>query len=149
MDNTDLKILEILIHNARESNVSIAKALKMVPSAIFQRIRKLEQNGIIQGYSIQVNREAVDLSLTSFLSLDVSPDHIPNIESALSAHPHVLEVHRTTGPSPFLIKVVAQDQTQLLNLIDTSFSVIPGVTAIHSSLVLKTASEHLQIPLSL
>lgn len=147
MDNIDKKILKILLSNAKESNVSIAKQLKMVPSAIFQRIKKLESQGYIQGYELKVNREALELPLTTFLLIKSKPTHLQSLERAFSIHPHVLELHCLSGSYSFLAKIVCKDLLSLQSLIESEFSTFLGIDSIENAVVLKTISEHQILPL--
>src|SRR5262249_19588503 len=67
IDDTDAKILNILQGDARMPNSEIARRLGMAPSAIFERIRKLEARGVIQGYAVRINPHALELGLLAFI----------------------------------------------------------------------------------
>src|SRR5688572_1541755 len=67
IDGVDLKILKILQENARTPNVEIARRLKLAPSAIFERIRKLEKRGAIRGYEAQLDAPMLDVGLVAFI----------------------------------------------------------------------------------
>ena len=67
MDDVDLRIVTLLQENARTSNAEIARQMGMAPSAILERVRKLEERGVIMGYAARVNPEAVGLGLLTWL----------------------------------------------------------------------------------
>ncbi|MFN8580882.1 MAG: Lrp/AsnC family transcriptional regulator [Gemmatimonadaceae bacterium] len=94
LDRIDIQILAALQENARTSNTDIARTLDMAPSAILERIRKLEQRGVIAGYEVRVAPRAVGLGLTAFLFLRADEKGgAPATSKALTAIPEVLEVH--------------------------------------------------------
>src|SRR5688500_759166 len=94
IDELDSRILELLQDNARMTQSDIAKAVGLAPSAVLERIRKLEAKGIIRGYLAIIDPHVVDRALLAFVSVRTS-EHGPEMPSAiaLSEIPEVLEVH--------------------------------------------------------
>src|ERR671919_6241 len=68
-DDVDLQILRILQANARETQADIARAVGLAPSAVLERIRKLESRGVIRGYTAQIDPAALDLGLLAFVAV--------------------------------------------------------------------------------
>ena len=98
IDHNDAKILTILQENARETQADIARNVGLAPSAVLERIRKLEAKGIIRGYTAQVDPSAVDLRMLAFVA--VRSAEAPGDDSVarqLADFPEVLEVHHVAG----------------------------------------------------
>ena len=100
IDEIDGSILDILQYNARTSQAELAKAVGLAPSAVTERLRKLEAKGIIKDYVALIDPHVVDRGLLAFVSVRTS-EHGPDMSSAieLSKIPEVLEVHHVAGRS--------------------------------------------------
>jgi Lrp/AsnC family leucine-responsive transcriptional regulator len=148
LDPIDLQILDQLQANAREAQVDIARAVGLAPSAVLERIRKLEARGVVRGYGAQVNPKSLGLGLLAFVAVraeDVSSDQ--DIAHALADCPEVLEVHHVAGEDCYLIKVRARDAEHLGQLLRTRFGRIPGVRSTRTTIVLETVKETSRLPL--
>lgn len=142
ISDTDLEILEILQNNARETQVDIARAVRLAPSAVLERIRKLEARGVIRGYAAQIDPRALDQRMLAFVS--VRSERGPGDDSvarALADCPEVLEVHHVAGDDCYLVKVRARDAEHLGSLLRTRFGRIAGVTSTRTTIVLETIKE--------
>jgi Lrp/AsnC family transcriptional regulator, leucine-responsive regulatory protein len=142
ISDIDLSILDILQKNARETQVDIARAVGLAPSAILERIRKLEARGIIRGYVAQLDPQALGQGMLAFVS--VRSEHGPRDDSvarSLADCPEVLEVHHVAGEDCYLVKVRARDAQHLGSLLRTTFGRIPGVTSTRTTIVLETTKE--------
>src|SRR5882672_231893 len=118
IDEIDATILELLQDNARISQADVARAVGLAPSAVLERIRKLEARGVVRGYSAQVNPKALGLGLLAFVAVrsdDASSDQ--DIAKALADCAEVLEVHHVAGDDCYLIKVRARDAEHLGQLL--------------------------------
>jgi Lrp/AsnC family leucine-responsive transcriptional regulator len=149
IDDTDAAILNILQSNARETQAEIARAVGLAPSAVLERVRKLEARGIIRGYSAQIDPRAVDQGLLAFVAVrsEESPGH-NEIAQELAACQEVLEVHHVAGDDCYLIKVRARDAEHLGLLLRTRLGRIAGVRSTRTTIVLETVKEssRLNIP---
>lgn len=149
-DNIDIQISNILQQDARTSNAEIARQLGMAPSAIFERIRKLEARGIIQGYHAAINPRALDLGLLAFVF--VRADERPGAGDAgqeLARMPEVQEVHHIAGEDCYLVKVRVADTEGLGNLLRDRFSRIASVRSTRTTIVLSTLKETASLPVPL
>ena len=148
LDTTDLAILGQLQANARVSNADIARRLDMAPSAILDRIRKLEQKGVIQGYSARIAPELVGLGLTAFILVRTEERvGLGTIGQALARSPEVLEVHHVAGEDCYLVKVRVPDTASLSRLLQERFGRLKGVRNTRSTIVLATVKEGAPLPL--
>jgi Lrp/AsnC family leucine-responsive transcriptional regulator len=148
IDANDKQILSILQENARISNAEVARRIGLAPSAVFERIRKLEERGVIGGYSAQINPKAADLGLLAFIF--VRSDESPGEEEAaraLAAMPEVQEVHHVAGEDCFLVKVRARDTDALGAMLRERLKCIPSVRATRTTIVLDTIKESATLPL--
>src|SRR5215207_8620542 len=105
IDAMDYKILNILQKNARTPNAQIARDLGMAPSAILERIRKLEANGVIQGYEARIDPETLGLHLLAFIAVRSEDLGEHRVGERLAQIPGVQEVHHIAGEDCFLVKV--------------------------------------------
>lgn len=127
----------------------MARAVGLAPSAVMERVRKLEARGIIRGYSADLDPRALDQGLLAFVSVrsEESPGE-NTIGRLLAECQEVLEVHHVAGDDCHLIKVRARDAEHLGLLLRTRFGRIPGVRSTRTTIVLETVKEtsRLHIP---
>src|SRR5262245_31048328 len=109
-DEIDLQILNILQQNARISNAEIARQVGMAPSAVLERIRKLETRGVIQGYEARINPESLGLHLLAYVFVR-SEERLGDKHTGelLAQIPEVQEVHHIAGEDCYLAKVRVAD----------------------------------------
>jgi len=147
-DDMDRDILAILQENARTSNAEIARKVGLAPSAVFERIRKLEERGVIAGYAVQVDPRAADLGLLAFIFVRSDDDHGEDAAAdVLAALPEVQEVHQVAGEDCFLVKVRVRDTEALGALLRDRVKCIPSVRATRTTIVLNTVKETARLPL--
>jgi Lrp/AsnC family leucine-responsive transcriptional regulator len=150
IDALDVSILEILQENARTPNAEIARRVGLAPSAVFERIRKLEERGTIEGYTIRTNARNLGLGLVCFMFVR-SDERGGGVETAekLACIPEVLEVHHVAGEDCFLVKVRTQDTDALGRLLRDQIKRIGTITSTRTTIVLDTVKETTDIPLAL
>ena len=142
LDDTDLQILDLLQANARETQVEIARIVGLAPSAVLERIRKLEARGTLKGYTALVDPKVLNLGLLAFVALRSDEAGSENrIAQTLADLPEVLEVHHVAGDDCYLIKVRARDAEHLGYLLRTRFARVPGVRSTRTTIVLETIKE--------
>lgn len=148
LDNIDFKILEVLQQNAKISNALLAKKLNMAPSAILERVKKLENKQAILSYHTSINPQAIDKTMLAFIFIkaqDIIGDS--SVGKDLAAIPDVLEVHDIAGDDGYLIKVRTKDTQTLVELMRNSLSKIEGIISTRTTIVLETIKETSQIPI--
>lgn len=148
-DATDLRILSLLQSDACLTNAELAKKLGMAPSAVLERVKKLEQRGIIEAYVTRINPESLELKLLAFIFIRTSegPGTI-NTSKQLARIPEVLEVHHVAGEDCYLVKMRARDSQSLVKLMREKISKLPGIISTKTTVVLETIKEtnYLTIP---
>jgi Lrp/AsnC family leucine-responsive transcriptional regulator len=147
IDDISLKILKILQKRARIPNVEVARQVGLAPSAVLERIRKLEKQGIIEGYEVRLNPDFFDRGLVAFLTVKTSENaNDAAIGKKLAHRPKVQEVHYVTGDDAFLVKVRATSLGELDRLTREKIKSIDGVSSIDTAIVFSTYKETSQIP---
>lgn len=147
IDETDIRIVEILQQNARTPNAEIARQVGMAPSAILERIRKLEERGVIQGYTARVNPEAYGVGLTAFVFVRADERAgAPMTADRLAEIPEVQEVHHVAGEDCFLAKVRVKNPRALGELLQKKFGAIETIRGTRSTIVLDTVKETALLP---
>lgn len=148
MDQVDRRIIGCLQKDARISNAEIARHIGMAPSATYERLRKLEERGIISGYRVQLNQEAMGFGLLAFVFVKTQ-EAWSTRETAerLAAIPNILECHDVAGDDCYLLKVRAKDTKDLNNLLRDHLGAIPTVVSTKTTIVFETFKEMLQMPI--
>ncbi len=148
IDETSMKILRILQQKARIPNVEVARQVGMAPSAVLERIRKLEKLGYIDGYEVRLNPEKFGRSLVAFVHVAVQPPGTENeIGEMLSEIPEVLEVHFITGDDSYFVKLRVSDARSLGVLVREKISRIPNVSSTRTAIAMSTLKETWRIPI--
>jgi len=118
LDQIDWKILKALQENARATYVELGRKINMTTPAVIERVRKLEDAGIIMGYRAEIDTAKVGLPITAFIRMSISGVDFSQIVKIAEESNEVLECHRGTGGDSFIIKVAVASVEHLQNLID-------------------------------
>lgn len=147
LDSIDLQILALMQDNARISNADLARELNMAPSAVLERVKKLEQKKVINGYTTSINPAAVQQKLLAFIFIKSSEGFTCNSKTAqaLAKIPEIQEVHHIAGEDCFLVKVRTADAAALMNLMRNSLQKIPNISSTKTTIVLETVKEQQQL----
>ena len=147
IDEMDRRILSLLQQDGRLPNAEIARRVGMAPSATLERVRKLEERGVIQGYELRLDPHKLGLDVTAFIHVRAQ-DKQGEVDTGerLTQHPNVLEVHHIAGEDCYLVKIRVSDTTELGRLLRTDFSV-PSIRSTRTTIVLGTLKESGRIPI--
>lgn len=129
IDGIDKKILRALIEDARTPILEIARYIGISGAAIHQRLRKLEESGLIAGSKFVINPKILGYKTMAFIGifLDKAMNN-PDAVRQLKKIPEVLECHYTTGNWSILIKILCKDNEHLMHLLNKEIQTIPGVS---------------------
>ncbi len=148
LDDIDTKILNKLQKNGRISNVEIARHVGLAPSAVLERIRKLEQSGAIKGYAALVDAKMLGQGMLAFVAVQTAEQPgEERIGRSLARMPEVLEVHHVAGDDCFLVKLRARDAEHVGELLKRKIGRIPGVRSTRTTIVLGTEKETPALPI--
>lgn len=150
IDEINRQILTIIQQDARISNVDIARQVGLTPSATLERIRKLEQQGLIDRYETRLNPDILGFGLVAFIFVRVD-EPVASWEAGdrFAEIPEVQEVHHITGEDCYLIKVRVKDTSALGDLLRYGIGSIERVTSTRTIVALKTVKESFQLPIEL
>ena len=152
MDERDARILEILQRDGRVTNVELARAVELTPSATLERVRKLEERGLIKGYMALLEPQALGLGLVAFIfvRVDDRDDLVLKAEGtaeAIAKLPSVQELHHLAGEDCFLLKVRARDTDDLYRFLRDDLGQFKGLRGTRTTIVLKTVKETARLPI--
>ncbi|MFH8347521.1 Lrp/AsnC family transcriptional regulator [Streptomyces sp. NPDC018045] len=112
-DATDWRILDVLQRNGRAGYAELARAVNMSASAVTERVRRLEEAGVISGYAAVVEPAGIGLSVLAFIRLRYPNGHDAPFHDLLETTPEILEAHHVTGDDCFVLKVAARSMRHL------------------------------------
>ena len=146
LDPIDLEIVRLLQENARLPQVEIARTVGLAPSAVLERLRKLEAKGIITGYVAQIDPRALDQRLLAFIAVRTTdrPGEA-RVANQLASFPEVLEVHHVAGDDCLMLKVRARDPQHLAQILRERLGSIAGVQHTRTTIVLETIKESIRL----
>ena len=148
IDDIDRKLLTILQQNARTSNTDMARTVGLAPSAVLERVRKLEERKLIQGYGARVDPRPMGRGLLAFVSVRTEGRETGSQTARrLAEIPEVQEVHNVAGDDCYLVKVRVADTESLGRLLREKVSALPNVSSTRTTIVLETLKETLAVPI--
>ncbi len=141
LDEIDRKLLNLLQEDGRMSQHDLAESVRLSSPATGERLRKLEERGIIRGFSAILEPKLVGRDVTAFISvgIDGSQNYAAFVERALK-HPEILECHAVTGQGSHLLKIRTHDTSTLEHLL-ADIQAWPGVHWTTTSVVLSVVKE--------
>jgi DNA-binding Lrp family transcriptional regulator len=150
LDTTDWRILARLQGEARISNVDLARAVNLSPSPCLNRVRALEESGVISRYVTLLDPLRVGLTVSVFIQVSLEKqmrDALDTFESSVLARDEVMECYLMTGDADYLLRVIVADVPSLERFIVDWLAKIPGVASIKSSFALKQVKYKTALPL--
>ncbi len=151
LDAISLEILNILQEKARIPNIEVSRQVGLAPSAVLERIRKMEKQGIIDGYEVRLNPERFNRAQVAFVHIKTIAAMCDNVGAQLSIIPEIQEVHFVSGSDCYLVKIRSADTATLGQLLQEKIITIEGVLSTSTETVLSTVKEtsRIQLPQSI
>lgn len=150
LDTTDLNILAHLQEHARVTNVELAKEVFLSPSPCLQRVKKLEDSGLIRGYVTLLDPHKLGLTVSVFIQVTLEKQidrSLENFERSIRDRPEVMECYLMTGDADYLLRVVMPDLPAFERFMLDHLTKIPGIASIKSSFALKQVKYQTALPL--
>lgn len=151
LDSTDRHILQILMRDGRVSNLDLAERVNLSPTPCARRVKRLEDEGLIKGYTVKLDKHKLGLTLTALISISMdrhTPDRFEKFESLIKKMPEIIECNLVTGQSAdYLLKALLPDMAHYEAFLLGKLTKIPGVTGVHSSFVLREVIASQKVPL--
>ncbi len=144
LDRQDRRILSLLQADGRMSNVELAERAYLSPSACLRRVRRLEEAGVIRGYTALVDPAAVNKAATVLVEITLnaqSEEALDAFEAAVPACPAVQECYLTAGNADYVLKVEVADAADYERVHRTQLARLPGVANIRSQFALRTIKK--------
>lgn len=148
MDTLDTKVLQFLMRSGRATWSELGELLGLSAPSAADRVRKLEQQGVIRGYAALVDASAVGSGLTAYVSVSL-PGHQKRAGflRAIEKIDQVIECHHVSGDDDYLLKVRCRDTTALDHLLSVQLKEKIGVARTRTTIVLSTSKESVRIPI--
>jgi Lrp/AsnC family transcriptional regulator, leucine-responsive regulatory protein len=141
LDELDLKILRTLQQNGRTKRNELADHVQLSVPSVSERLKKLEDNKIIEGYYTKVNRQTFGYDILAFILVMMdSSKHYKDLIKHVEKHPSILECHSVLGEGSHLLKVLVKN-TEALEKLLSEIQTWPGVTGTKTTYVLSTIKE--------
>ncbi|THD66845.1 Lrp/AsnC family transcriptional regulator [Robertkochia marina] len=143
MDRTDRKIL-IALQQERQNTKEIAAKVGLSVTPTYERIKKLEQQGIIKGYVALLDREKIGKRVVAYCQVTLLKHQkglINTFEQEIQTFPEIMECHHVSGGFDFLLKIAVSDIKEFHQFINEKLSVLEGISNIHSSFVMNSVKE--------
>ncbi len=143
----DRKILRLLQEDSRRPFRKIATDLNISEPTLYNRVKKLQEERVIEGFTTIINPEAVGLTSLAFIMLAVEPSKEEEIINKLMSFPEILELHLLFGEKNILIKVRDRNIESMREFITKELKSIEGLLKVECYLSLKTRKETHMIPI--
>ena len=129
LDELDLRLVDLLQRDGRATQLELSRAVGLSQPAVAERIRKLEDRGVITGYTARVDASKLGKDITAFIGVNIEhPKYFEGFAKKVLALPDVLECHRVAGQDSYLLKVKTANTKSLDSLLVDTLRTIAGVT---------------------
>jgi Lrp/AsnC family leucine-responsive transcriptional regulator len=139
MDDLDKNILLALQNSARKKNADLARELGVAPSTMLERVRRLEERGLVKGYRAMIDPRALGLKVQGFIAITLDQHQVGNIKSfeeGIQRIPFLRACYHLTGRFDYLLHMAVRDLDELGDLIKAHIASLPGVAKSETFLVL-------------
>ena len=150
LDTTDYNILNQLQNNARIANVELAKAAFLSRSPCLNRVKKLEESGVINRYVTLLGSHKLGLTVSVFVQISLERQietALETFEQSIRVRPEVMECYLMTGDADYLLRIVVPDLPSFERFMIDHLTKIPGIASIKSSFALKQVKYQTALPL--
>ncbi len=150
LDERDRQLLGHLQVDARLTSVELARRLALSSAGVQKRMRKLENQGVIEGYTTRVSRQAVGLDILCFVQVNLAhhqPARVERFPARVRSMPEVLECHYLTGEVDYLLKVVVASHQELERFLFDKLMKVAGVDRVRTSIALREVKATGLLPL--
>ncbi|TMH13865.1 MAG: AsnC family transcriptional regulator [Betaproteobacteria bacterium] len=130
LDKTDARILRLLKRDGRISNLKLAEDVHLSPTAVLERVKRLQREGVILGYQAHLNVQKAGMGFTAYVEVQLDrtgADLMQTFHAAVQTRPEILECHLIAGSFDYLLKVWARDATAWRDRVASVVGSLPGV----------------------
>lgn len=150
IDDLDIKIMQILQANARTTIREISEQIGMSSTPVFERVKKLENNGFIQKYVALLDEAKLGYKMVAFVQISLNLHNLEEVNAftdRVTAFPEVMECYHTTGESDFLLKILVRDMDEFNQFILYKLSEIENLSHVKTQFALSTRKRTTEIGL--
>ena len=150
VDDIDRRLLARLQLDGREPVSRLAEAVGLSAPPVHERLRRLEEAGVIKGYTVVIDAAQVGYPFTVMVSVTLALHRegaMTKFRNAVFAVPEILDCYHTTGAADFLLRVVCRDTAHYEDLVLHTLTRLPGVERLNSSVVLSSFKASTALPL--
>ena len=148
MDTLDYKIIQALMHNGRMTWSELAGVLGLSSPAAADRVRRLEEQGVITGYTAIIHAESVGCDLAALIAVSLEkPEHREAFLTKINTMSEIQECHHTAGDEDYLLKVRCRGTKDLERIISQELKTLPGILKTKTTIILSTVKETSNLPL--
>lgn len=140
LDEFDYKIIRLLIQDARQTHLEISDKIGLSPSPCARRIRKLEDAGLITGYTAKIDESMLGFDFTVFVSIKLDrqiDENLVDFEKNILRYPEVLDCWLMTGTYDYLLRVAVRDLNEFEHFLTGRLTKVSGVASIESSIPIR------------
>ena len=137
LSDKDRELIALLQSNAREPVASLARKLNLSRTTVQDRLRRLEQAKVIEGYALKLSDESVASGIKVFVTIEVEPRRVQDVIRALVKLPQLDQLHTVSGKFDLIARLAAASSDELDKLLDR-IGQVPGVTGTESAIILST-----------
>ncbi|MEY3322262.1 MAG: hypothetical protein RLZZ417_1845 [Bacteroidota bacterium] len=149
LDKTDLKILHILQDNSKITNLDLSKKIGLSPAPTLERVKKLEQQLIIESYHAKVNQQSIGLNVKTFVQVSLAwqkDNALNNFMAKVQEIDEIVECYIITGEADFLMKIVCKDIPTYEQLLFKTLSQIEEIERLKTLMTLSTIKDSSVLP---
>ena len=149
LDRIDLKILEILQDNSKITNLDLSKKIGLSPAPTLERVKKLEQTGVVESYHAQVNPQSIGLNVQTFVLVSLAwqkENALNNFLDKIKSIDEIIECYIITGEADFLIKIICKDIPTYEQLLFKTLSQIEEIERLKTLMTLSTVKNAKVLP---
>lgn len=151
MDSIDCAILNLLQKNSKITNKELSERLNLTTTPIFERIKKLEREGIIKSYRAVIDRKKAGLQLMVFCNVTLNlhqTDYLKKFEKDIQQFPEVVECYHVAGIFDYLLKIYTTDMDQYQDFLSNKLASIENISKVQSSFVMTEVKDFSMIPIN-
>jgi len=150
VDDIDRRLLRLLQRDGRMTNVDLSRQANMSQAATHDRVRRLQQDGLIEGYTVKLNPAKLDRALLVFVEVTLdrtSSSAFDQFAQAVLRAPEILECHMVAGGFDYLIKARVRDMQAYRRFLGETLVSLPGIRQTHTYTVMEEVKSTTDLPL--
>jgi DNA-binding Lrp family transcriptional regulator len=150
IDSYGAKILELLRRDARQTVQQISEHVGLSATPCWKRIKDMEAQGVITGYTVRVDRKKLGLGLLVMAEINLAQHtekHVAQFEAAVQATPHIVRCYSTTGQADYVLTIMAADIEEYERFLVRTLFKLPAVAHVRTSIVLREVKQSTDLPL--